>query len=515
MPYALAALRRIDPLAIAVAAVATAGVALAASATGVPVRDDLSARDLARVEAVTAPPTDFSKAEPFEMMAGGAATSLATPDANAFSHPSANLTFEGETDFRVGNGLFRKVWVSSPSSTEASDGLGPLWNARSCQRCHLKDGRGHPPEGPEDSAISMFLRLSVPPRTEEEHAALASRALLRIPEPTYGGQLQDHAVPGIPAEGRMVITYEEFPVELAGGEIVMLRRPTYTVADLGYGPMDPETMLSPRVAPQMIGLGLLEAIHPADILANADPDDTDGDGISGRPSWVRNPETGEIVLGRFGWKASSPTVRVQSAEAFSGDIGISTPLATDAFGECSLAQAKCREMPTGVQERHGPVEAPDPILDLVTFYSKNLAVPARRDVDDPEVLRGKRLFHEAGCASCHTPKFVTSRNAESPEHRFQLIWPYTDLLLHDMGPGLADGRPVGDASGSEWRTAPLWGIGLTQTVNGHTYFLHDGRARSLLEAVLWHGGEAQAARDRVVAMPREDRAALVRFLESL
>ena len=516
MPHALLALaRRIDPILLATVALATAGVVAAASATGVTVRDDLTPEDLARVEAVTAAPTDFTKAEPFELMAGGATTSLATPDGNAFSHPSANLTFEGETDFKVGNGLFKKVWVSSPASTEASDGLGPLWNARSCQRCHLKDGRGHPPEGPGDSAISMFLRLSVPARTEAEHAALARREQLRIPEPTYGGQLQDHAVPGIPAEGRMVIDYEEIPVELAGGEIAMLRKPTYSVADLGYGPLDPETMLSPRVAPQMIGLGLLEAIHPADILARADPDDADGDGISGRPSWVRNPETGEIELGRFGWKASSPTVRVQSAEAFAGDIGISTPLMPDPFGDCSIAQEECRAMPTGVQERLGTVEAPDPVLELVTFYSENLAVPARRDVDDSEVLRGKELFHDAGCASCHTPKFVTSRNAQNPEHRFQLIWPYTDMLLHDMGPGLADGRPVGEASGTEWRTAPLWGIGLTQTVNGHIYFLHDGRARNLLEAVLWHGGEAQAARDSVVAMAPDDRAALIRFLNSL
>ncbi len=510
--------RRVGPAMAGAAAGAVAvALALTAGAEGGdrPVRDDLTAADRARVAAVTAPPTDFSKAERFEAMAGGATTSLARVDGNAFSHPAANLSFEGETDFKVGNGLFKKVWVSSPASTEASDGLGPLFNARSCQRCHLKDGRGHPPEGPDDRATSMFLRLSVPPRTDEERAALARRDRLRIPEPTYGGQLQDFAVPGLPAEGRMVIAYEEIAVELSGGETVFLRKPTYSVRDLGYGPLAPETMLSPRVAPQMIGLGLLEAIHEADILALADPDDADGDGISGRPSRVRNPETGALALGRFGWKASAATVKAQTAEAFAGDIGISTPLVTDAFGECSIAQKDCRAMPTGVQARLGPVEAPDPILDLVTFYSKNLAVPARRDVDEPAVLAGKRLFHEAGCAACHVPKFVTSRTAEQAEHRFQLIWPYTDMLLHDMGEGLADDRPVGDASGREWRTAPLWGIGLTETVNGHTYFLHDGRARNLLEAILWHGGEAAGARDRVVRMTPAERADLIRFLESL
>lgn len=501
----------------AVCTIAITALALAHAApdSQAPVRSDLTDEDLARVIAVTAPTTDFSKPEAFERMSAGAATSVARVNANAFSNPAANLTFEGEQDFKLGNGLFKKVWVSSPSSTRASDGLGPFFNARSCQRCHLKDGRGHPPEGPDDLATSMFLRLSVPPRTDQEHAALADRTLQRIPEPTYGGQLQDFAVPGIAAEGRMLITYEETPVALNGGETVMLRTPTYSVADLGYGAMDPDVMLSPRVAQPMIGLGLLEAIHPADILANADPDDSDGDGISGRPSWVRDPATGELVLGRFGWKASNPTVHAQSAGAFSGDIGISTPAAPSPFGDCTAAQAACLAMPTGVQQRLGDTEAPDPILDLVVFYSRNLAVPARRDVDDPEVLRGKAMFYEAGCAACHTPKFVTSRDAAQPEHRFQLIWPYSDMLLHDMGEGLADGRPVGDASGSEWRTAPLWGIGLTETVNGHTFFLHDGRARNLIEAILWHGGEAQAARDAVVDMAPEDRAALIRFLESL
>jgi CxxC motif-containing protein (DUF1111 family) len=317
------------------------------------------------------------------------------------------------------------------------------------------------------------------------------------------------------AEGEMRIAYEEIPVALNGGETVTLRKPTYTVDGLGYGPMADDVMLSPRVAPPMIGMGLLEQIHPGDILANADPDDADGDGISGKPSMVRDAATGEIALGRFGWKASTPSVRAQSADAFAGDIGISTPDVTSHYGDCTTAQAACRDAPSGVQERLGPVEAPDPVLDLVAFYSRNLAVPVRRDVDDQEVLAGKAMFYGFGCADCHRPKYVTRRDAPQPEHRFQLIWPYSDLLLHDMGEGLADNAPVGDASGSEWRTQPLWGIGLTETVNGHTFFLHDGRARNLIEAILWHGGEAGPAKDAVVAATPEERQALVRFLESL
>lgn len=477
-------------------------------------RGDLTETDRARVAAVIAPATDFTAAEKFEAMSAGAATAKSRPNNDAFSSPAGNLGFEGERDFKLGDGIFKKEWVSAPSSTQASDGLGPLFNARACQRCHLKDGRGHPPE-PGEKAVSMFLRLSVPPRTDAERVALASKALLRMPEPTYGGQLQNFAIQGMPAEGEMHVTYSEIPVALNGGEMASLRKPHYEIDDLGYGPMAPDVMISPRVAPPMIGVGLLEDIHPGDILARADPDDADGDGISGRPSMVRDTASGDLTLGRFGWKASVPTVRQQAAEAFSGDIGISTMPVPAGYGECTAKEALCREAPNGVQERLGPVEAPDPVLDLVTFYSRNVGVPPRRAVNDPQVLRGKALFYDFGCASCHTPKYVTRRDAAEPEHRFQLIWPYTDLLLHDMGEGLADGRPVGDASGSEWRTAPLWGIGLTETVSGHTFFLHDGRARNLLEAILWHGGEAEAAKDKVVAATPDERKALIRFLESL
>ncbi|KAA2313992.1 thiol oxidoreductase [Pseudooceanicola sediminis] len=480
-----------------------------------------STKEQKRIEGAVAPTTDFTAPERFETNPGGAATTRARTDADAFSQSSANISFERELDFKVGNGLFKKLWVSSPSSTLASDGLGPLYNARSCQRCHLKDGRGHVPEGPDDDAVSMFLRISVPadetePMSEIEAFLLsAGQGGARTrPDPVYGGQLQDFGVAGQVAEYKLGVDWEEVPVEMAGGETATLRKPTWRADDLGYGPLAPGAMLSPRVAPQMIGLGLLEAIPAQDILAHADPDDADGDGISGKPQIVWSFEHDRPLLGRFGYKAGAPTIREQSAAAFSGDIGISTPIFGDPWGDCTEAETACRSAPHGDGDARG-TEIDSEGLELVTFYSRNLAVPERRQVGAPDVLRGKQVFYEANCTACHIPKFVTARLKDQPEQSFQLIWPYTDLLLHDMGEGLADNRPEGRATGQEWRTAPLWGIGLARQVSGNSSYLHDGRARSLLEAVLWHGGEAQAARDHVVGLPPEDRAALVTYLESL
>jgi CxxC motif-containing protein (DUF1111 family) len=483
-----------------------------AGADVLPGAEPRTAEEAARIATVTAPTTDFSAPETFETRPGGAATHGKPIDANAFSHSSANMSFARELDFKVGNGLFRKLWVSAPASTQSSDGLGPLFNARACQSCHLKDGRAHPPTGPQDPAVGMFLRLSVPAEPGEIRPEIAAIQdyLTTLPDPVYGGQLQTFGIPGHAAEGRMQIAYADLPVALGDGEVVTLRAPSYAAVDLAYGPAAPDLQISPRVAPQMIGLGLLEAIPADDILAHEDPDDADGDGISGRANIVWSEEVAAPRLGRFGWKAGQAMISEQSASAFSGDIGISTDLLPEGWGECTEAQAACRAAPDG-----GAPEAEPTVLDLVTFYSRNLAVPARRDVDDPEVLEGKRLFYAAGCTGCHTPKFVTARLSDQPEQSFQLIWPYTDLLLHDMGAGLADHRPEARASGAEWRTAPLWGIGLTETVTGQQSFLHDGRARTLLEAILWHGGEAQAARDHVAQLPKPERDALIRFLESL
>ncbi|WP_425432940.1 di-heme oxidoredictase family protein [Hartmannibacter diazotrophicus] len=476
--------------------------ALAADSGPMSWRDDLSPKDRARVAKVTAETDDFSKSEKFEALPGGATTNRKVFDRDAFSQFSSNLSFAGEESFKLGNGLFRRLWVSSPSSTQAADGLGPLYNSRACQSCHLKDGRGHPP-GVTD-AESFLIRLSVPGPNGP------------VDDPTYGGQLQDVAVPGLPAEGHIKVTYQEEPVALADGTVVSLRKPTYEIDNLGYGPMGKGIMMSPRVAQPMIGLGLLEAIHPGDIEALADPDDKDGDGISGRINRVHDDRTGKTVMGRFGWKAGQPTIEQQSAHAFAGDMGLSSELMPASTGDCMKGgEQKCFDMPSGVQAKLGPYEVPPDMMDLVVFYSRNLAVPARRNVDDPVVLHGKEVFDEAGCPACHHPKFVTRRDASMKELSFQLIWPFTDMLLHDMGEGLADNRPEAGANGREWRTAPLWGIGLTEAVNGHTLFLHDGRARNLLEAVLWHGGEAQASRDHVASLDKADRDALIKYLESL
>lgn len=477
---------------------------------------DFVARTLAeaeRISTVTKPTAQFDQPQKFEKLSAGAATVRAMQNSNAFSFPSKNLSFEDQLNFRVGNGLFRKLWVSSPSSTLASDGLGPLFNARSCQRCHIKDGRGHPPEGPDDNAISMLVRLSVS-SSDVEMASEIEGYLATDPDPVYGFQVQDFGIAGHAAEANLVIEYDEIEVVMSGGETARLRSPRYALTALGYGPTAKGVQLSPRVAPQMIGLGLLEAIPARDILALTDEKDADGDGISGKPNIVWSHEYNQPMLGRFGLKAGLPSLREQTASAFSGDIGISSPLFPNAWGDCTEAQSACKKAFHGDGDERVH-EVDDQILDLVTFYSRNLGVPARRNFSDPGVLRGKRVFYETGCTACHQPSFVTHRLVDRSEQSFQLIWPYTDMLLHDMGPGLADNRPEARATGREWRTPPLWGVGLTKNVSGHTYFLHDGRARSLLEAVLWHGGEAQSQRDAVVAMPADDRQALITFLESL
>ncbi|WP_428034220.1 di-heme oxidoredictase family protein [Amphritea sp.] len=461
--------------------------------------------------------TDYSQPEPGEALPGGSTSHHKQLNINAFSQSSANMSFEKELDFKLGNGIFKKIWVPAPSSTTASDGLGPLYNARACQRCHLKDGRGHPPEAnwPEDNAVSMFLRLSIPPQNDLQRQQLESGKIGVIPEPTYGGQLQDLAISGLAGEGRMVINYRESIVTLADGVKVSLRHPTYSIAELNYGPLHPQTMVSPRVAPPMVGLGLLEALPATAIEALADPEDRDNDGISGRTNRVWNSFSQQQDLGRFGWKAGNPTLIQQAVGAFNGDMGVSTPFAPAASGDCTAQQTDCLRQPDGNTEQQDNAEASAEMVRLVEFYSRNLAPPARPDFDKPEVLKGKAVFHQSGCAACHQPSFTTASRRDMPEQSDQLIWPYSDLLLHDMGEALADNRPEFLASGSEWRTPPLWGIGLTKTVSGHTYFLHDGRARNLLEAVLWHGGEGSVSRDRVINLPTADRQALMTFLESL
>ncbi|WP_434456690.1 c-type cytochrome [Stutzerimonas urumqiensis] len=446
----------------------------------------------------------FLKAEPGEALSGGD-TTVRQQDHNAFSLPSANLPPLRRLDFSVGNSFFRNPWVIAPATTTARDGIGPLMNTNACQNCHIKDGRGHPPGPDAASSVSMLVRVSIP--ADEQHQAMLER-LGNVPEPVYGGQLQDMANPGVEPEVRIRVDYRPVEVELDDGTPITLRDPELKLDQLAYGPLHPQAQLSARVAPPMIGLGLLEAIPEAAILANADPDDQDGDGISGRANRVWNTRTQSTDLGRFGWKAGVPALEQQNAQAFASDMGLTSALAT--LDDCTEAQLACRAAAHG-----GTPEVSDKLLDAVTFYTRNLGVPARRNVDDAEVLRGKSLFHQAGCAKCHVPTFTTAAEGVEPELANQTIRPYTDLLLHDMGEGLADHRPEFIANGREWRTPSLWGIGLTEAVSGHTQFLHDGRARNLLEAILWHGGEAEQAREAVMAFDRDERAALLAFLESL
>ncbi|MCA9690587.1 MAG: c-type cytochrome [Myxococcales bacterium] len=434
--------------------------------------------------------------EPGEEYSGGETTVFDITQ-SAFSLSARNMSYERKQRFFVGNSFFNKSWVTAPSSTTARDGLGPVFNARSCSACHFKDGRGRPPE-PGEAMLSMLIRLSVP--GEGPHGGPA-------PHPRYGGQLGPEAILGVPAEAAATVTYSEEAGEYADGEGYSLRVPSYSFEDWSLG--DPgELLYSPRVAPAMIGLGLLAAIPEEALLELADPDDADGDGISGRANYVWDAAAGAAAIGRFGWKANQPNLRQQSAGAFLGDMGITSSLFSQE--DCPEEQVECAAAPSG-----GDPELADDILDDIELYASTLAVPGRRGWDDAEVLGGKQLFHEAGCAACHVPRWETGALADVPEVEHQTIWPYTDLLVHDMGEALADHRPDFLADGREWRTPPLWGIGLVEAVNGHTYLLHDGRARSLAEAILWHGGEAEAAREAFRAMPRADREALLRFLESL
>ncbi len=416
---------------------------------------------------------------------------------NAFGLPAKSLPGSARADFEVGDSFFTQNWVIAPASTTSRDGLGPNFNATACAGCHTRDGRASPPTDDDPHATGLLLRLSVEGR-RGEHGAPA-------PDADYGGQLQDQAIPGVTAEGTMAISRTEVSGSFADGSRYTLEKPSYSIAGAAYGDAS-SLLIGPRIAPSVIGMGLLEAVPDATVRAAADPGDRDGDGISGRVNTVWDAVAGHEAVGRFGWKANVATIRQQTAGAYHGDMGISSPVV--GTQDCTAVQVGCAAAPTG-----GTPEIDDKTFDAVVFYTRVLSVPAGRDDDVAEVRRGAAVFEESGCASCHTPTLRTG-DSDIGALANQTIHPFTDLLLHDMGPGLADGRPDFEASGSEWRTPPLWGIGLVEKINGHTRFLHDGRARSLLEAVLWHGGEAEASRRHVKAASKADRDALVAYLES-
>lgn len=420
---------------------------------------------------------------------------------NAFGFPAPGLTNAERRVFEIGDSFFTQNWVAAPASTDARDGLGPTFNAQACSSCHLRDGRGLPGETGEGQ-LGLLLRLSVP--GVDEHGG-------PLPHPVYGAQLQDRSVIGVPAEGSLAIEYSPVAGTYADGVGFSLRSPTYAIGEPAFGPLGEEVMISPRLAPQMVGMGLLESIPETDLVARVDPDDADGDGISGRVNVVWNADTKQMDVGRFGWKANAPSVITQVAGAFAGDMGITSSIAPD--DACTDAQTECATAPDGGNDGGAGPEVTDERLASVSFYSRTLAVPASRAGTD-DARDGSVLFAKFGCSGCHTPTHVTG-DADIDSLTNQTIHPYTDLLLHDMGEGLADGRPDFEASGSEWRTPPLWGLGLIDDVNGERFLLHDGRARNIEEATLWHGGEGAAAMERFRTASADDRAALVSFLEAL
>lgn len=428
----------------------------------------------------------------------GGDTTAYSADRNAFSQSARNLTNEQRRTFEVGDSFFELNWVTAPASTDARDGLGPTFNAQSCSSCHVLDGRAKPPERVDDPERGLLLRLSMP----DLHGGDVP-----VPIPQYGEQLQDRAIHGVAPEGSFEVRYVEVPGTFADGTEYSLLEPVYVFSDLAYGELPPDVMVSPRIAPTIVGMGLLEAIDVSELMVHADPDDIDGDGVSGRVNMVWDEVQGDIVVGRFGWKANEGSLMQQAMTAFFEDIGITSFLHPDE--NCPETQVDCAAAPNG-----GEPEIPTGRAEKLLLYVRTLAVPAMRNIDDPMVRDGAGLFLAAECSSCHVPTYETGE-AEIEALSNQTIHPFTDLLLHDMGPGLADGRPDNLASGSEWRTPPLWGLGLLEAVNGHTRLLHDGRARSFSEAILWHGGEAMKSRDAFLDMSKDERDALIAFLRSL
>ncbi|MDC0032133.1 c-type cytochrome [Pelagibacteraceae bacterium] len=458
---------------------------------------------------------NFNFPEKSEEFSGGDGT-IKVNNKNSFSLPMKNLRSDQKINFLIGNGLFKREWLPAPSIKKSSDGLGPLFNAKSCQGCHIRDGRGHPPNLmlEFDDAISMVFHLSIPPQNEEDFKLLNAYKTKSISDPIYGDQLSDFAIDGLKPEGQIHIDYEYIPVAFDNGTIITLSKPLYSIKNLNYGDLHPNIQISARVAQPMIGLGLIQYIHQKDILANEDPNDKNNDLISGIANRVWNINTGKLELGRFGWKASQPSIMQHSADAFHNDMGLSTSLFPKSEN-CTELQDVCYLFENGNGTKINSYEVSNEQLALVEFYSSHIAVPLRRSHDDNQVLKGKKIFYESGCVACHTPKFKTVNTIYSDALSSQLIWPYSDFLLHDMGEGLADKVSAYDASGNEWRTQPLWGIGLTKEVNGHTNFLHDGRANSLLEAILWHGGEAESSKQKILKLSVEEVENLIKFIESL
>ena len=474
------------------------------------------------------PMQQLASFDPQEVKQGGD-TGISISSAESYSKPSSNLTASRKGHFFIGNAFFRQPWVIAPASTDSRDGLGALFNVAACQSCHVKDGRGHAPMTSDDDADSLLIRLAMPATTDEQRQQLQNSLIEKVVHPMYGGQLQDRGIQGVPAEARIAVQWTDKPVTFADGHIETLRAPTFNLTKPGYGAFDDDLMVSPRVALPMIGLGLLEQIPDEAIKKQAvdNKNSTNGD-ISGKFNWVMDPQTGKHALGRFGWKAGQTKLITQNQSAFNEDMGLTSNIRP--HESCMPTQTACMNATTGADEQGNgkpPVEVNDEVAKFVEFYTRNLAVPHRRDADDTLVLAGKKRFYDMGCQSCHTPRYQLPKTDDDHlEQHGQVIYPYTDLLLHDMGNDLADRTIAGKlpakniqveflANSYEWRTPALWGIGLAQTVDPQATFLHDGRARTLMEAVLWHGGEAQKQQQKVLKLDKQGRSELNAFLQSL
>ena len=429
-------------------------------------------------------------AELLEPRSGGEATS-SFKSRSAFTQPPAGLTAEELATIAQGRRVFHTSWVEAGASVAHFDGLGPFYSSRSCSGCHVRDGRGRPPDGPEEVTRPVVTKLSAS-------------------DPNYGGRLSERSVRGLAAEGRLAVRWDQVEHFYPDGTRVPLRRPRFEVVEAQYGPLASDTRLSFRVAPALMGAGLLDAVPDSLLAALADPEDKDSDGISGRLHRLgaANAATGSSPrAGRFGWKATQPSLESQVIAALAEDMGITS--SSRRGPDITSAQHAARARANG-----GEPEISDELLQALLAYCRQVAVPARRGLDDPRVQRGAERFRDLGCASCHVATLKTGEGRE-PAMARQAIHPFSDLLLHDMGPALSDGLPEADARAEEWRTPPLWGLGLLATVNGHRFLLHDGRARSSEEAILWHGGEAQRSRDAFRSLPIAERRDVLRFLESL
>lgn len=435
-------------------------------------------------------PQEFPEEQYDPRLSGGAATVFLS-NSQAFGAAIPGLSGYDDFMHELGDGLFEQTFVSAPANI--FPGLGPLYNNVSCISCHHNDGKGTPTLGLITS--SLLTRISIP-GTDEHGGPLSVQG--------YGGQLQDKATAGKTAEGKITIEYTELPFTFPDGTTASLRKPVYTFSN-PYITMPAGYMVSVRLAPPIFGLGLLELIPEATILSFADENDANKDGISGKPNYVYNPQTKQRELGRFGLKANNPNIHIQVASAYHQDIGITSYLfpKENSFGQVQY---------DGLGD---DPELADSMLDATTFYIRTLAVPARRNVTDETALRGEKLFNQLNCSGCHIPTLYSGVDNRLPALSNQRIHPYTDMLLHDMGADLSDGRPDYLADGNEWRTPALWGVGLFAKTNGIPYYLHDGRARTLTEAILWHGGEAQKAKEAFVQLSAADREALLKFLQSL